>query len=91
MALEIASGIAYLHEKEMIHGELRSEIICIDEKENAKIAEFGIMMRTGEGKFYFPGEKPNGVMDYLPPEILDIKSFRMIRKSTDIFAFGVLL
>jgi len=42
MALEVARGMQYLHQKHFIHRDLKSHNLLVDEEWTVKVADFGI-------------------------------------------------
>jgi hypothetical protein len=70
---EISSGIAYLHEKDIVHGDLKSPNVLLDEKGQAKIADFGsskIRVFTLDIAATLFGKKVGGSYNYIAPELL---------------------
>ncbi|MFS7990840.1 putative protein kinase RLK-Pelle-WAK-LRK10L-1 family [Helianthus anomalus] len=95
ICLDIAHGINYLHtdmegKPRIIHRDIKSENILLDENLNAKVADFGL------SKFHFTGQQMStvqtknlvGTMVYLDPEYMT--SFKY-KKASDIYSFGVVL
>ncbi|XP_020590183.1 L-type lectin-domain containing receptor kinase IV.2-like [Phalaenopsis equestris] len=86
----VASALFYLHEeweKVVIHRDIKSSNILLDDGFNAKVGDFGI------SRLYDHGSDPNttnviGTIGYIAPELS--KNGR-ITTSTDVYAFGVFL
>jgi serine/threonine protein kinase len=47
LAMDVARGMAYLHHNHVIHRDLKSENILLDEAGNAKIVDFGLSCFAG--------------------------------------------
>ncbi|XP_067144926.1 RAC serine/threonine-protein kinase-like [Centruroides vittatus] len=79
---QLASAIIYIHEKEIIHRDISSKNILIDQNNGAHLIDFGLC--TFE-------RRPNdfcGTLFYLCPEILQQKEYDAY---CDWWAFGVVL
>ncbi|GAB4832434.1 hypothetical protein Ancab_006452 [Ancistrocladus abbreviatus] len=86
ISLGSARGLAYLHElanPPIIHRDVKSTNIPLDDKLNAKFADFGL------GKLVSDGSKgPVSTQGYLDPEYhLMIK----LTKKSDVYSFGVVM
>lgn len=89
-ASQIARGINELHNAGIIHRDLKSTNILIDEYQNIKIIDLGIAL--GEDSERFTREKSViGTVQYMAPELTDITNKNRVTKSADIYALGVLL
>ena len=85
-AAEIAAGLDFLHEQNILHRDLKPSNILLDFNRNIYISDFGlarIVSNTTQAVHTGRGTPP-----YAPPEQLATKA--MTRQS-DIFSFGVLL
>ncbi|GBC05825.1 hypothetical protein RclHR1_06450003 [Rhizophagus clarus] len=88
MALDITSGLRFLHSKEIIHRDLHSNHILVN---NGKllIAGFGLSKRLDEVTTGDIGDKV-GMIQYIEPQCLKVVGYRKDKKS-DIYSLGVLL
>ncbi|XP_021760727.1 calmodulin-binding receptor-like cytoplasmic kinase 3 [Chenopodium quinoa] len=92
VAIDIAHGLAYLHlysEKQIIHRDVKSSNILLNENLKAKVADFGFA-RVGpaEGEQTHISTKVKGTVGYLDPEYM--KTYQLTPKS-DVYSYGVLL
>ncbi|KAH7659986.1 Non-specific serine/threonine protein kinase protein [Dioscorea alata] len=89
IALDTARGMEYLHEHcnpPVIHRDLKSSNILLDSDFNAKIADFGLAVTSGNQNK--ESVKVSGTLGYVAPEyLLDGK----LTEKSDVYAFGVVL
>ncbi|CAB5217153.1 unnamed protein product [Rhizophagus irregularis] len=88
LALQIADGLNYLHNEDVLHRDLHSKNIVIHDG-NAKITDFGIskIQNNQQSTIHFGNI---GIIAYMEPKRILDQSFPYI-KSSDIYSFGVLM
>ena len=87
--LDIAKGLKFLHENNVVHRDIKSDNILIDKNGVCKIADFGcsIKLKPNQPDLF---SKTEGNMYFFPPEFVDGKSKKQFGyKPVDIWAFGV--
>ncbi|KAL8135969.1 L-type lectin-domain containing receptor kinase VIII.1-like [Apium graveolens] len=88
--LGVASALAYLHqecENQVIHRDVKTSNIMLDEAFNAKLGDFGLARQTEHDKSP-DATVAAGTMGYLAPEYL--LTGRASEK-TDVFSFGAVV
>jgi len=88
IAQGMARGLLYLHSNEnIIHGNLTSSNVLLDEITNAKIADFGLsrLMTTAANSNVIATA---GALGYRAPELSKLKK---ANTKTDVYSLGVIL
>jgi serine/threonine-protein kinase len=86
VATEVASGLAALHEKGIVHRDIKASNILIDQNGAAMLTDFGL----AKGRAYTALTKPGqvlGTLDYLAPELI---KGEQATEASDVYALGCL-
>ncbi|KAI9209119.1 kinase-like domain-containing protein, partial [Polychytrium aggregatum] len=89
---QVASGMAYLHGRRIIHGDLKALNILLDASFNAVVTDFGLSRtkHTSASLNLNKSSGPNGGTDgYMAPEMLDDDSPSGTTMKTDVYAFAI--
>ncbi|KAK9271809.1 hypothetical protein L1049_002174 [Liquidambar formosana] len=88
IALDISHGIEYLHEgavPPVIHRDLKSANILLDQSMRAKVADFGL---SKEEVFDGRNSGLKGTYGYIDPAYISTNKFTM---KSDIYSFGIII
>ena len=86
IALGAANGLAYVHEKGIIHRDICSKNLMFDSKAAIKLIDFGVAINQYDQ--LRPTAVRTGRPSYQAPELIRYNRFNV---QTDIYAFGVVL
>ncbi|KAI4321037.1 hypothetical protein MLD38_034460 [Melastoma candidum] len=85
-----AKGLTYLHEglePKVIHRDIKSSNILLDQQWNPKVSDFGLAKLLGSEKSYVT-TRVIGTFGYVAPEYA---STGMLNERSDVYSFGILI
>lgn len=88
--LGTAKALAYLHEAiepKVVHRDIKSSNILIDDNFNAKISDFGLAKLLGAGKSHIT-TRVMGTFGYVAPEYANSG---LLNEKSDVYSFGVVV
>ncbi|XP_073121630.1 leucine-rich repeat receptor-like protein kinase PXC2 [Henckelia pumila] len=87
--LGVAKGLSHLHERNVIHYNVKSSNILIDSSGEPKVADYGLARLLPLLDRYVLSSKIQSALGYMAPEF-SCKNFKITEKC-DLYAFGVLV
>ncbi|GKB70333.1 receptor-like protein kinase FERONIA [Tanacetum coccineum] len=91
ICVDASRGLHYLHtgvEVGIIHRDIKSSNVLLDESWTAKFRDVGLAMRVPRNETYLESDGVKGTFGYLDPEYFYTKK---LTRKTDVYAFGVVL
>lgn len=88
--LGTAKALAYLHEAiepKVVHRDIKSSNILIDDEFNSKVSDFGLAKLLGAGKSHIT-TRVMGTFGYVAPEYANSG---LLNEKSDVYSFGVVV
>lgn len=93
IAIDIASGIAFLHQEHILHRDIKSLNVLLDASYGAKLTDFGLSKVKSESKSQSMATRTNreavGTIAWMAPELFARKA--IYTQKSDIYSFGITL
>lgn len=86
-ALDTCKGMRYLHDSKLLHRDLKSSNLMLDNNLNCKVGDFGLT-RISKGTAAVQMTGQCGTFQYMAVEVLANKPYS---EKADVFSFGILL
>ncbi|KAL6518845.1 hypothetical protein OROHE_017598 [Orobanche hederae] len=86
LALDLARGLSYLHQKKIVHRDVKTENMLLDTNRTVKIADFGVARVEASNPNEMTGE--TGTLGYMAPEVLNGNPYN---RKCDVYSFSICL
>ncbi|KAJ6919209.1 serine/threonine-protein kinaseY17 [Populus alba x Populus x berolinensis] len=85
VAIDVSKGMNYLHQNNIIHRDLKTANLLMDENEVVKVADFGVArVQTQSGVM----TAETGTYRWMAPEVIEHKPYDY---KADVFSFGIVM
>ncbi len=91
IAMDMLIGLSYLHQKHIIHRDLKSLNVLLDDQYKAKLADFGLAKVRSEISSRHSAQSggAKGTTQWMAPELFELDP--EYTPKTDVFSFGIVL
>ena len=89
ISLDVCYGLYHLHEKNILHRDLKSLNVLLDDRLRAKITDFGLSKVKSEVASSSSTQGMKGTLGWMAPELFEEKP--QAGAAADIYAFGMVL
>ncbi|KAF8595293.1 WD40 repeat-like protein, partial [Ceratobasidium sp. AG-I] len=88
LCVQMANGLAFLHQKSVIHGDVKGDNVLISKDGTAKLTDFGnAVLKEYTLQFSAEKDNPGYSTRWAAPEILDYRVLRC--PEADVYALGM--
>ncbi|KAG1668343.1 Serine/threonine-protein kinase B-raf [Nymphon striatum] len=91
IARQTAQGMDYLHAKNIIHRDLKSNNIFLHEDLTVKIGDFGLATVKSRWSGNHQFNQPSGSILWMAPEVIRMQDPNPYTFQSDVYAFGIVL
>ncbi len=87
IATEMACGLAFLHREGILHRDIKSLNVLLDENLHAKLTDFGLSRIKYESQSLATVQQSAGTLAWMAPELFKRKA--QYTKKSDVYSYGV--
>ncbi|XP_063072154.1 RAF proto-oncogene serine/threonine-protein kinase isoform X2 [Engraulis encrasicolus] len=91
IARQTAQGMDYLHAKNIIHRDMKSNNIFLHEGLTVKIGDFGLATVKARWSGSHQVEQPTGSILWMAPEVLRMQDNNPYSFQSDVYSYGIVL
>ncbi|KAL4655860.1 RAF proto-oncogene serine/threonine-protein kinase isoform X2, partial [Arapaima gigas] len=91
IARQTAQGMDYLHAKNIIHRDMKSNNIFLHEGLTVKIGDFGLATVKTRWSGSHQVEQPSGSILWMAPEVIRMQDNNPYSFQSDVYAYGIVL
>ncbi|XP_062400759.1 RAF proto-oncogene serine/threonine-protein kinase isoform X2 [Sardina pilchardus] len=91
IARQTAQGMDYLHAKNIIHRDMKSNNIFLHEGLTVKIGDFGLATVKARWSGSHQVEQPSGSILWMAPEVLRMQDNNPYSFQSDVYSYGIVL
>ncbi|KAG9118909.1 hypothetical protein FRC07_006329 [Ceratobasidium sp. 392] len=84
---ELVNVVAYLHDQNVVHGDLRGGNVLVSDDGRIKLTDFGLTIMSQQYLEFSKTDPGGGTQRWMAPELLNEDGVRC--KETDIYALGM--
>ncbi|KAH9886504.1 hypothetical protein C8Q73DRAFT_658100 [Cubamyces lactineus] len=87
MVHQVAKGMAYLHGRDVLHGDLKAANVLVDDRGHCVLSDFGQSEMRSEAYRLSGVELPHGTLRWQAPELMSGASD--LTRQVDVYAFAI--
>uniref|UniRef100_A0A3P9DKI8 RAF proto-oncogene serine/threonine-protein kinase n=1 Tax=Maylandia zebra TaxID=106582 RepID=A0A3P9DKI8_9CICH len=91
IARQTAQGMDYLHAKNIIHRDMKSNNIFLHEGLTVKIGDFGLATVKARWSGSHQVEQPSGSILWMAPEVIRMEDNNPYSFQSDVYSYGIVL
>ncbi|KYO49027.1 serine/threonine-protein kinase B-raf [Alligator mississippiensis] len=91
IARQTAQGMDYLHAKNIIHRDMKSNNIFLHEDRTVKIGDFGLATVKSRWSGSQQVEQPTGSILWMAPEVIRMQDSNPFSFQSDVYSYGIVL